>query len=150
MRLAEHMDTLELMMNAESKFAPILKANYDATQAIFWSFDNGVDFAYDNVPELKIGNYFDIRQSGWYILAQETQSIGFTDVYLDNFGKGLTITCSAPLYDENDIMCGAIGFDILVGDLYNSIIDLNLGEGAFAFVSDCSLQYGSAYLHFLP
>ena len=45
----------------------------------------------------------------------------------------MTLTCAAPFYNKREF-AGVVAMDILIKDLQEKIIDINLGEGTYAFL----------------
>lgn len=126
----------ELFANVAHRFYPVIKENAEFINTVYFGFDNGLLLSYDNAsesvpPELMYYNYLD---TDWYKLAKEKKEVFFTDAYTDSFGRGLTISCVGPIRDKNGNICGALGMDILVTDLYNEIIDLDLGNDASVLI----------------
>ena len=103
----------------------------------YCAFEDGFMVSFDNMPEaLPADQIFDFSESEWFTEMRMRQEVFFTDVYEDSFGRGLTITCEAPVYDKNDRYTGVICVDILISDVYRSIVSLNIGEGAYAMLVD--------------
>ena len=57
-------------------------------------------------------------------------------MYPDSYGRGLTISCVSPFFDADGNFAGAVAMDILITDLHKAITDIDLGEGAYAFLID--------------
>ena len=81
-------------------------------------------------------SYYDYSKSEWYTRAKQTGKTCFTNVYMDVYNRGMTITCAAPFYDASGKFAGAVGMDILISDLYREIVELELGKDAYAFLVD--------------
>lgn len=132
---------VELLGNLEQIWYPAISANSDMITTIYVGTESGFMISYDpnadlGVTEGSYESYFDYFESDWYNEAKETNEVFFTDMYPDSYGRGLTISCVSPFFDENDCFAGALAMDILVTDLHRSIIDIDLGEGAYAFLVD--------------
>ena len=125
-----------LLANAERFFYPVIASHEDLISSIYMGTEKGQSFAYDIYSDKKPDEPFDLYAAGWYQQAKEAGKAAFTDVYQDIFGRGLTITCCAPFYDENGAFAGVVGMDILIEDLYNEIMSLEMDESAFATVVD--------------
>ncbi|MBO6107795.1 MAG: SpoIIE family protein phosphatase [Eubacterium sp.] len=103
----------------------------------YWTFESGFMISYDNVPELGPEDHiYDFSDSEWFVRMRDKQEIFFTDVYLDSFGRGLTITCAAPFYDASDKYAGVVCIDILITDVYSSIVSMDIGQGGYAMLVD--------------
>jgi methyl-accepting chemotaxis protein len=80
---------------------------------------------------------FDITKRPWFLAANAQNDPGkvpaLTAVYLDATGKGLLITSSAPVYDQNGNFIGAVGRDVTLANLL-SALPSNVGLNGYAFL----------------
>lgn len=132
-----------LLGNLEQLWAPVLAGNKDMITTIYVGTQSGFMLSYDDCADLGVtpGSdeaYFDYFQSFWYTSAMEAGTVLFTDTYPDAYGRGLMISCAAPFYDAQDQFAGVVCMDILIGDLADYVIDVELGEGAYAFLVNAS------------
>ena len=129
-----------LLGNVEQVWEPMMLAYGGAVTVIYFGTETGLMAAYDDRSDLGADNgneiFYDYSKSAWYKKAKETGRACFTDLYMDNYQRGLMITCAAPFYDADNNFAGVVGMDILISDLYKAIIELDLGEGAYAFLVD--------------
>lgn len=129
-----------LLGNVEQVWKPMMLAYDGAVAVIYLGTESGFMAAYDDRSDLNAdgGNeaYYDYLKSAWYTKVKETGHVCFTDLYMDAYERGLMITCAAPFYDADGKFAGAVGMDILISDLYKAIVELDLGEGAYAFLVD--------------
>jgi|GEM_PF-5208197 len=58
----------------------------------------------------------------------------WSEVYPDVAGRGFMVTCSYPVYAEAGRFCGVVGVDVTVERLSARILELNAGEGGYAFL----------------
>lgn len=128
-----------LLGNLEQLWAPVLSGSKDMITTIYVGTQSGFLLSYDDCADLGVTpgsdeSYFDYFQSSWYTSAKEAGTVVFTDTYPDAYGRGLMISCSAPFYDAQDQFAGVVCMDILIGDLTSYVIDVALGEGAYAFL----------------
>lgn len=128
-----------LLGNLEQLWAPVLSGSKDMITTIYVGTQSGFLLSYDDCADLGVTpgsdeSYFDYFQSSWYTSAKEAGTVVFTDTYPDAYGRGLTISCAAPFYDAQDQFAGVVCMDILIGDLTSYVIDVALGEGAYAFL----------------
>ncbi|MDR2964391.1 MAG: SpoIIE family protein phosphatase [Treponema sp.] len=84
----------------------------------------------------KKGIYFDPRERPWYKQAKEKNSLIWTDVFPDNYGRGLEITCAKPFYDNAGNIAGVAGIGSLLTDLADIVKDAVIGKTGFAFLLD--------------
>ncbi len=136
------MDEIKILSNIEADWAPVMK-NYSGTILVMYAAtESGVLIAYgvNSLEALpKEGHteaYFDFQSRPWYKEAKEKGKVIFTDIYEDGYGRGLTITCAAPFYNAEGKFAGVVGMDVLIGNLYNAIVDVDLGEESYTFLAD--------------
>ncbi|MBQ7067860.1 MAG: SpoIIE family protein phosphatase, partial [Synergistaceae bacterium] len=121
---------------------PLMTAQKDVITTIYFGTETGLLVAYDRQSDLNADNgnevFYDHLKSEWYTKAKSLGHVCFTDIYNDIYGRGLTITCAAPVYDDNNKFIGAMGMDILISDLYRSIVEIDLGDdkASYAFLVD--------------
>ncbi len=131
-----------LLGNTEVMWRPVMTENEGVVTTIYLGTETGLLLSYDSQSQIALPDrgdtetYYDYRKSTWYQKAKETQSICFTEVYRDVFGRGLTITCAAPFYDAEGTFAGVVAMDILISDLYNAVLQLDIEGGAYAFLAD--------------
>jgi len=136
------MDEIKILSNIEADWAPVMK-NYSGTILVMYAAtESGVLIAYgvNSLEALpKEGHteaYFDFQSRPWYKEAKEKGKVIFSDIYEDGYGRGLTITCAAPFYNAEGKFAGVVGMDVLIGNLYNAIVDVDLGEESYTFLAD--------------
>lgn len=132
-----------LLGNLEQLWAPVLSGSKDMITTIYVGTQSGFLLSYDDCADLGVTpgsdeSYFDYFQSSWYTSAMEAGTVLFTDTYPDAYGRGLMISCAAPFYDAQDQFAGVVCMDILIGDMTSYVIDVALGEGAYAFLVNAS------------
>ena len=128
-----------LLGNLEQVWAPVFTGSGDIITTIYVGTESGFLLSYDERSDLGVEpgsdeSYFDYYQSSWYTSARDAGGVVFTDTYPDSYGRGLMISCASPFYDESDRFAGVVCMDILIGDLTSYVIDVDLGEGAYAFL----------------
>ncbi|MCR4806399.1 MAG: SpoIIE family protein phosphatase [Lachnospiraceae bacterium] len=125
------------LANIEKILHPVMIDNTGVIATIYLGTEKGLILCYDTQSDLKVNMpYYDVYSTPWYQLAKREQKVAFTDVYMDSFGRGLTITCVSPFYDENDDFAGVIAMDILLADMYKQAVSMSLEQGAEAFLID--------------
>lgn len=132
--------------NMETIFASIIKTNPNAA-TVYMGTETGLLISYDiyssNETDGEVYyNYFD---SEWYTLGKKSKHPVFTDTYLDGYGRGLTITCSAPFYDKNGKFAGCVAIDILMQDLNDSMVNDGVVIPNYAMLIDVDGTYISGY-----
>lgn len=133
---------VNLLGNLEQLWKPLMTAQKDVITTIYFGTETGLLVAYDRQSDLNADNgnevFYDHLKSEWYTKAKSLGHVCFTDIYNDIYGRGLTITCAAPVYDDNNKFIGAMGMDILISDLYRAIVEIDLGDdkASYAFLVD--------------
>lgn len=110
--------------------------------------DSNVDSCYCALPDgvmLLVDNHsgtkFDendniisipIRERSWYIGAKETTKIYYTDVTTDLFTGEISIMCSLPVYNGDELVA-VIGADLFLNDVSNAI-NGTMNNGSFVCI----------------
>ena len=128
----------ELLVNVEDLLYPLITGDDNRIVAIYYGLEDGQIICYDNQSDNKPSEHvpYAFQDTEWYRKCKELKEVCFTDVYTDAFGRGLTITCAAPIYDENNSFAGVVGVDILIKDVYETIVSTDLGTDAYAMLVD--------------
>lgn len=131
---------LSLLGNLERIWRPIVSEDHDVITTVYIGTESGFMIAYDDasfeLPHGETEDWYDHFSRPWYRMAREAEGPCFTDVYQDSYGRGPTITCAAPFRDAEGEIAGVVCMDILITDLYRAIVELSLGDGAYAFLLD--------------
>ena len=134
-------DEIYFFSNLERVLAPISHENKDVITTMYLGTDNGYLPSYDRwsclseTPkgETEVYNYF---ESEWYQTGMKADGYFFTSLYTDVMGRGLTITIGCPYKDTEGVVRGVAAADFDITGLYDEMISLDLGEGAYSFVID--------------
>lgn len=116
------LDELEIISGLEPLFS-VLRQKYPQFTCLALYTSTGINIGYDDIVDQKVGiSEFDPVELGkeYYIVPNETLDTYVSDVYEDSFGRGLTITVSAP-YFVNGEFRGVVTGDALVGTI-NDIV----------------------------
>lgn len=138
-KLEDINEEMGLLGNMDSAFSSVMEVAGDEIATIYMGVDSGVLISYDQYSQLADpgpGNesYFDFTQRPWYTSAKESGGVVFSDTYMDDYGRGLTISCSAPFYNEKGEFAGVVSMDILIDDLLQSIINLQSTDGSYVML----------------
>lgn len=141
--LADIHDEIRLLGNLEYVFRPVITAEKEMITSIYIGTESGFMLSYDSRADLgdatdRAEEYYDYFNSSWYTAAKEAGKTVFTDTYPDAYGRGLTISCAAPFFDDHNRFAGVVCMDILITDLNRTIIDIDIGEHSYAMLIDKS------------
>lgn len=131
---------IELLSNVESFWTPLLAFDNDNITSIYLGTEDGFFISYDkkhieDTTNVEGENYFNFFTRPWYLKARREEKVIFTDIDLDWFGRGLTLTCASPFY-KNGEFAGVVALDILVDDIQKNMIAVDAGPGSYAFAID--------------
>lgn len=128
----------KMLGNMEGIFDSIVKYS-DNISTIYIGTETGLIISYDpnsEYAELGVENYYEYRNSDWYTKGKQAKTPVFTKAYQDGYGRGLTITCVAPIYDSQSRFRGCIGIDILMSDINNSMVNDHIVDPNYATLID--------------
>jgi len=116
---------------------PNILAVYYGNHAGYLSYYPNIDLAALVPPN------FDPSKRPWFLQAEESFSNNLNQVvwsapYTDAAQHGLVVTGSIPIIDNNGIFHGVIGADIKLETITNQVIDIQVGETGYAFLSDAA------------
>ncbi|MCR5627389.1 MAG: SpoIIE family protein phosphatase [Lachnospiraceae bacterium] len=135
-------DQMLFLSNLEHVFDPIIRENRDIIQTIYVSTKEGLMVSYDAwsyiaVPEPPDTEfYYEYRERNWFVQGKSTEGVYFTDAYPDGQGRGLTITCARAIKDEKGEFAGTMAQDLSITGIYDKLVDLDLGDGAYVLLAD--------------
>jgi signal transduction histidine kinase/DNA-binding NarL/FixJ family response regulator len=82
---------------------------------------------------------FDPREEGWYVVASQTQQLGWGQIY--NWGTNpeiLSIAAGQPVFDEQGQFIGALGIDLNLAQVSRFLQQLQIGRSGQAFILERS------------
>lgn len=106
---------------------------YDNIPVSYIGSERGYLLVVDKDSDQK-GEIFDPRGRVWYTSAKDAGELIWTDVYVDIFGHGLTLTCAKPYYDKNGDIAGIAGLDAFLGDLTDIVLSAKIGQTGYSFM----------------
>ncbi len=136
------MDEIKLFGNLKQIWAPVMESYNGNLFVVYAAAESGFMISYgvnslEALPEE--GNteyYYNFKSRPWYKEAKEKGGVIFTDIYSDSYNRGLMITCAAPFYNAEGKFAGVVAMDMLIGNLYNSIVNVDLGKDSYTFLAD--------------
>ncbi len=137
-------EEIGLLANLVHLWQPVMTGDAENIASIYLCTESGFMLNYDERSDLT-PDYFGYEQSVWYQLARDAGDVIFTVPYMDTFGRGLMLTCAAPVYDADGLFAGVVCMDMMVEDLTRSVLDIDFGEGSYGFLVD-----GAGYIIVSP
>lgn len=137
----DYEDELLFFSNLEKIWKPIATKNEDLITTVYVGTESGLLASYDRWSYLSVPSdgpelIYDFFQSGWYTQGMKEDGIFYTDLYIDSQGRGLTITVACPFRNAAGQIVGVDCADFDITGLYNELLSIDLGEGAFSFALD--------------
>ncbi len=126
-------EEMGLLANLVHVWQPVITDNDSIISTIYVATETGFMITYEAAPNVT-SEYYDYFHSVWYEAAKNADGPVFTETYEDHFGRGLTVTCAAPIFDGEDRFAGVVCIDILIEDMNKEIIDLDFSPGSYAFL----------------
>lgn len=116
----------------------------DGVSSTYIGTESGITVMYDDQSEMKMDmENLDPVTRLWYTGAEEEMQVTWTPVFEDSFGRGLTLTCSAPVYDKDYNLKAVVALGAQLSDLSAAITGANIGDEGAAFVVD---KYGDVIM----
>lgn len=127
--------------NLEKVLKPIVQKNDGLIATSYLGTETGLLVSYDKYSYLSATppgekSTYDFFESAWYKMGRQTDDIFLTDLYIDSMGRGLTITIGKAFHDANGNFAGVCAADFDITGLYDEIIAMDIGEGAYSFTID--------------
>ncbi len=132
-----------LLGNMENIFVPTIE-NLANVSTIYLGTENGLLIAYDpdsGYVDTEGENYYEYRDSVWYLQGKNATQPSFTETYQDGYGRGLTVTCVAPFTDQRGRFAGCIAMDILTSELNDYMINDGITDPSAAALIDSAGNY---------
>ncbi|MCL1822985.1 MAG: hypothetical protein FWG44_02160, partial [Oscillospiraceae bacterium] len=131
-------ENASLMGNIEGLLKSIIDNNINAASDFnavinYIGSEHGYIIIVDDASGTK-SEFFDPRERPWYKLAAGNDSLSWTDVYSDAYGRGLAITCAKPYYDNDGKIAGVAGVGTILTELTEIVVGTNVGETGYAFM----------------
>lgn len=114
----------EFMMNI---FKDFIDSHKDSI-SIYLGLKDKTMYTY---PSAEYEDGFDPRERLWYKNAVETNSITWTEPYVDVHSNKLVVTASAPVYNNSNEFIGVIGIDIDLDTLSKNINKMTIGNNGY-------------------
>ncbi len=129
-------EEVSLSRKMDELFKPLL-ADSPELAWIYIGTESGILRLYPWTDD--VSDEFDPRDRTWYQHAVQTGKTGWTELYVDAGGQGLTVTCSRPIYDNEDRLIGVAAVDVTLETVNERIISTQVGDLGYGFLID---EYG--------
>jgi|GEM_PF-717033 len=129
---------IHMALNLNPQFAAVSKSLKDAAWVYYTSANDFINI-YPWVSSKDFRFSKELQSHEFFVLGlprnNPERKIFWTDVYIDEYGKGLMTTCAAPVYD-GDTFLGTVAIDLTVDFLNTIIKDFEGGQGVLFLVND--------------
>jgi len=118
--------------------SPLLESQKDTldyVSSVYIGSESGVSISADKDSDKKT-NIFDPRTRPWYNAAKDAGVLTWTDIFIDNSGRGLGITCAVPFYDADGELFGVAGAGMLLDTLKEIVVEAKQGDTGYAFIAN--------------
>ena len=127
-----------LAANAQD-FLVRIAENDKSVMSIYATSKNGFTIVADDSSAKRVDEnnnplFSDFRPRTWYQKASTEKKITFSDVFLDFYGRGLTISCAGPYYDMNGNVAGVVGEGRSLKNVSRITNGTKIGETGFGFI----------------
>lgn len=106
----------------------------DGIGASYYGTEKGEFYINDNSGVIPSNR--DMRERPWYVAAKEADTLIWTDVYEDQEGRGLSITCAMPYYFPDGTLAGIAGIGTTINNMLETVIETPVGDTGEAFMLD--------------
>ncbi|MDR0444570.1 MAG: SpoIIE family protein phosphatase [Treponema sp.] len=122
------------MGNIQNLLMNIIRNNININTTInYIGSELGYLIVVDDASDRKT-EFFDPRDRPWYKLAVANNKLSWTDIYTDAYGRGLSITCAKPYYDNAGRVAGVAGVGTLLNHLTEIVVGTKAGETGYSFI----------------
>lgn len=119
------------LANLDDLFRPVLQNDRNLT----WVYIGTAGGIFRVYPWSAFPEGYDPRERPWYTRAVVSGLTGWTDPYIDAAGKGLMITCSAPVRGPGGEIVAVVATDVGLEVISRDIIGTQVGKTGYAFLA---------------
>ncbi len=128
-------DEMMLMGNNGAFWKTLMSRYSETVTSLYYASKSGFLIAYDKSSALGISpdggeSIFDYTDREWYVNADTQGKCYFSDVYADDYGRGLMVSCSCPVFADGEYK-GVVSADILIQDLIEDTIGMEKKEPGY-------------------
>lgn len=114
-------------------FIPVLHTDHEITN-VYVGTSSGMTMIYPWTNGLNAS--FDPRVRDWFIKANQTGNLTWSEPYVDLLGNGLMVTCSKKVYNRDTGWVWVIGADVTIETINKNIIGTQVGDRGYAMLID--------------
>ncbi|MEN6395834.1 MAG: SpoIIE family protein phosphatase [Methanoregula sp.] len=126
-------DELASLSTMDDVMRPMLASDPRITQ-VYIGTGSGILYVHPWVSG--ISTSYDPRTRDWYVRATKTNTLSWSDPYIDASGKGLMVTCSRPVTGNGDGKTWVVGSDVTLSTINTQIINTQIGDQGYALLID--------------
>lgn len=121
---------LTSIMNSTTNMLPGASSTHIGTET-------GLTIMFDKESDQKVDmGFFDPTVRTWYTSAVEEGKPTWSDLYDDNYGRGLTITCGGPVYGANGDIKAVVAIGCKLSEISSVVTDVSIRNTGIAIVVD--------------
>ncbi|MEJ8555383.1 methyl-accepting chemotaxis protein [Tepidibacter sp. Z1-5] len=134
--ISKNVDLREILNHPEYKplLMELFKEYVESYKGVSQIYMGTIDGGFMIYPEADLGSDYDPRVRPWYKKAIETQSITWTNPYMDIASGNLAISSAAPVYDNGGKLVGVVSVTIPLGELSEKINSIKVGEKGYPYI----------------
>jgi sigma-B regulation protein RsbU (phosphoserine phosphatase) len=121
------------LASMDDVMGPLLSSDPRITQ-LYIGTGSGILYVHPWVSG--ISRSYDPRTRDWYIHAEQTGTLSWSDPYVDASGKGLMITCSRPVAGSGGNSTWVVASDVTLSTINTQIINTQIGDQGYAMLID--------------
>jgi signal transduction histidine kinase/CheY-like chemotaxis protein len=126
-----------LLGNLENIITSLITQDIPDISTIFITTESGQNLRYDGDAALRARVSLPASpiapERPWYRAARDMKGL-YIDTYRDTTGRGLSISMTGPFYDRTGKFAGAVGIDIGIGNIDESVRKTVVGKSGYAFL----------------
>ncbi|MEA1975632.1 MAG: methyl-accepting chemotaxis protein [Bacillota bacterium] len=136
--LSENIDAKEIIIHPEYKpyllgvLDNYLTGHAEVTSAYMGTKDGDMFI----MPPQELPSDYDPRGRPWYKAAETATGPAWTDPYSDASTGDMMVTGTIPVFDKNNKYIGAVGLDIVIAKLSDSVNSRKIGNDGYAILLD--------------
>ncbi|CAH2212267.1 methyl-accepting chemotaxis protein [Tepidibacter aestuarii] len=134
--ISKNIDLREILNHPEYEpfLMELFKQYVESYKGVSQIYMGTIDGGFKIYPEVDLGSDFDPRTRPWYKKAIESQSVTWTNPYIDVVSGNLAISSAAPVYDNKGKLVGVVAVTIPLDKLSEKISSIKVGEKGYPYI----------------